>query len=49
MSKQSDGLSDNLVLAPVKSSSVCGELCVLGGIYCVYCGSASYTNYTDWK
>jgi len=45
MSKQSDGVSNSSIV----KSTVSGDLCVLGGIYCVYWGSASYTTYTDWK
>lgn len=25
------------------------KLCVMGGLNYVFCGSADYTDYTDWK
>merc|ERR1712002_224129 len=50
MSKQSDGNSMYNVLTDKScvQSLAEGDLCVLGGIYVVYSGSARYTTYTDW-
>ena len=50
MSKQSDGFStikcDVYMSSAYKSVR---KLCVLGGIYYIYLGSAAYDSYTDWK
>jgi len=49
MSKQSDGNPMYNVLTDKSCVSLAeGDLCVLGGIYVVYSGSAGYTTYTDW-
>lgn len=50
MSKQSDGcclvMSEGVSMSSAWKSV--RKLCVMGGIFYVYSGSADYTSFTDW-
>jgi len=48
MSKQSDGCNRKYDMSMSGANKSVRKLCVLGGIYYVYSGSAPYSSYTDW-